>query len=145
MTTSPGLINTAARPRAERQIDGATFHVTLDLDAVADTLIDQIAALLYRQHRTWQFSLVGNPKTSPADRAAYRAQIRAALTMARAFDVPLHPGQAEELQADLFEATTEPAWCDCDTAYATRPDGLCDNCGNTADAAQANVTQIRAV
>lgn len=144
MTTS-GLINTTARPRAERIIDGDTFHVSLDLDALADTLIDQIAAVIHQQRRTWQLSMVGNPRTRPAERAAYRRELKAALTLARAFDVPINHTQAEELQADLFEATTEPGRCDCDTEYATRPDGLGDNCGAAADLAQANITQLRAV
>ena len=144
MTTS-GLINTAARPRAERVVEGDTYHVSLDLDALADTLIDQIAAIIHRERRTWALSLVGNPRTRPAERAQHRAEIKAALTLARAFDVPIDHAQAEQLQADLFEATVEPGWCNCDNEYATRPDGLCDTCGNAADLAAANIAQIRAV
>lgn len=144
--TTAGLINTTARPVATRVIDGDTYHVDLDLDAAADTLLDQIAATLYREHRIAQLLLLGNPKTRPAEKASIRTQLKASLTLARAFDIPLYPAQAEGLGVDLMEATEEPPQCDSDCPnYATRPDGLCNTDGETADNAAAGYAHLRAV
>lgn len=140
---SAGQINTQAGPRAERIIDGDNWHVQINLDAVADTLLDQIGAVMYRQRVTWMLSMIGNPKTGAAERARIRATLKAALV--GAFEVPLYPHQSEELQADLLEATVEPSWCGCAEAYATRADGYCDGCGNRADMADAGIAQLRAV
>lgn len=141
-------VNSTTRPVATRVVDGNEFHVELDLDGVADTLLDQIAAVLHREKRTWQMSMLGNPKTRPAQKAEIRAQLKAGLILNRAFDVPLYTAQAEELQADLWEATTEPQFCEGDCGgqnYATRPDGLCEDDGNAADVAEAGYSHLRAV
>lgn len=141
-------VNSTTRPVATRVVDGNEYHVELDLDGVADTLLDQIGAVLHREHRVAQIMLLGNPVTSPTARVEVRAQLKAALTLARAFDVPLYTAQAEELQADLWEATTEPSFCEGDCGgqnYASRPDGLCEDDGNAADVAEAGYSHLRAI
>lgn len=146
--TRAGQINTATRPTASRVIEGSDFHVQLDLDAVADTLLDQIAAVLYRERRTWELSMLGNPKTGAAQKARMRTAIKGALVADRAFDVPLYVAQAQELSTDLWGATEAPPLCSGDCGgenYATRDDGLCDVDGSAADVASAGYSHLRAV
>ena len=148
MSTRLGQVNTTTRPRATRVVDGNEFHVELDLDGVADTLLDQIAAVLHREKRIWQLSMLGNPKTSPAQKAEIRAQLKAGLTLNRAFDVPLYSAQAEELSSDLWESTTEPSFCEGPCGgenYASRPDGLCEDDGEAANVAESGLSHLRAV
>lgn len=146
--TRLGQVNTTTRPTATRVIDGSDFHVELDLDGIADTLLDQIAQVLHRERRTWELSMLGNPKTSPTQKARMRSQLKAALVAAHAFDVPLYTSQAQELSTDLWGATEAPDLCrgECGGEnYATRDDGLCDVDGSAADVAQAGISHLRAV
>lgn len=143
--TPAGLINTAARPHFEQIIEGDKLIYQCDLAAMADKLLLDIFTTLHREHRFAQAMQAGNPSVPMVERLRLRNQIQAALTMAGVFVHDIEAADMKDLDANVYEATTEPPWCDCDTAYATRPDGLCDNCGNTADAAQANISQIRAV
>lgn len=147
-TNRLGQVNSTTRPAAHRVVDGSDFHVELDLDGVADTLLDQIAAVVHREKRTWQLSMLGNPKTAAAQKAEIRAQLKAGLILNRAFDVPLYPAQAEELSSDLWEATAEPSRCEGPCGgenYASLEDGLCDIDSSAADVAESGYSHLRAV
>jgi hypothetical protein len=148
MSVRLGQVNTTTRPTATRVIDGSDFHVELDLDGVADTLLDQIAAVLYRERRTWELSMLGNPKTGAAQKARMRNAIKAALIADRAFDVPLYTTQAQELSTDLWGATEAPTPCTGECGgenYATRDDGLCDVDGSAADRVESGLSHLRSV
>lgn len=133
----------ANRPVAAQVIDGANHAVTLDLEPIAAGLLNDIAqALRTRGHL---FTLLANNRVGSHEHTAIREQILTILRSGTALQVVLDASQAEALAADLWEATTEPAWCSCAENYATRPDGNCDGCGAAADVAEASYNQLRAV
>jgi hypothetical protein len=141
--TAADRIN-ANRPTAAQVIDGADFYVTLDLEPIAAGLIQDIAvALKGREHL---FTVLANNRVGSAEHTAVRAAILATLAhTSAALTVTLGQDQADALANDLWEATTEPDWCDdCHQQYAT-DNGLCEPCARAADCREAHYAQIRAV
>jgi hypothetical protein len=133
----------ANRPTATQVIEGADFYVTLDLEPIAAGLIQHIAVAL--KGREYLFTVLANNRVGSAEHAAVRAAILATLAHTTALTVTLGQDQADALANDLWEATTEPDWCDdCREQYAT-DNGLCEPCARTADCREAHFAQIRAV
>lgn len=139
----------ANRPTAQRVVDGGdSWHVQLDLTPVAAGLLLDLGRALFDSKQTWRLRAIGTPGLIDAEKAKHVQAVLAELLTARRHPLILElgPDQAEELQADLLEATVEPPWCrSCAEAYAARTDGHCPGCGNTADLADAGISQLRAV
>jgi hypothetical protein len=133
----------ANRPTAAQVIDGADFYVTLDLEPIAAGLIQDIVVAL--KGREDLFTVLANNKVGTPEHHTVRVAILAALARTTALTVTLGQDQADALANDLWEATTEPDWCDdCRQQYAT-DNGLCEPCARAADCREAHYAQIRAV
>jgi hypothetical protein len=141
--TAADRIN-ANRPTATQVINGADFYVSLDLEPIAAGLIQDIVTAL--KGREYLLTVLANNKVGSPEHTATRAHILGILAHTpAALTVTLGQDQADALANDLWEATTEPDWCDdCGQQYAT-DNGLCEPCARTADCREAHYAQIRAV
>lgn len=134
----------ANRPRAERIVEPSDYYVALDLEPIAAALIQDLAVAL--KGRGHLFTNLANLSVSDPEHSELRKYIVGTLRDMGAFQVVLGQDQADELASDLWEATSEPAWCvDCGDSYATREHDRCEPCADRTERREGEYAHLRAV
>lgn len=114
------------RPMAERIIDGQTYTVQLDLTPIMGSILKDLGRALFRAKKLWLLRGLGMARPGSPEEADFQRELLGLAGVHDAFLVQLTASDADELDAELYDAKDEPPRCGnsgCDN-YATTLDGI---------------------